>query len=154
MNIRSLAPKLLWLLIAACILSCAFAQETTAGLQGTLKDPTGAIITGATVEVAGPALIGTKKVQTDSSGYFRFANLPPGPYTITVTSPGFRTYKQNITLEVGHLPSLEISMAVGQLTETVEVSEQAAMIDVSQSKVQTNIPSATLENLPKGRSFP
>ena len=153
MNIRSLAPKLLWLLVVVSILSCAFAQETTAGLQGTLKDPTGAIMIGATVEVSSPALIGTKKVQTDSSGYFRFANLPPGAYTITVTASGFRTYKQNLNLEVGHLPSLEISMTVGQLTETVEVSEHGAMIDVSQSKVQTNIEASTLENLPKGRSF-
>ncbi len=154
MNIRSLAPKLVWLLVAACILSCAVAQETTAGLQGTVKDPTGAIITGATVEVASPALIGTKKAQTDSSGYFRFANLPPGAYIVNVTAPGFRTYKQNVALEVGHLPSLEISMAVGQLTETVEVSERAAMIDSTQSKVQTNIEASELASLPKQtRSF-
>src|SRR5258708_16163884 len=154
MNIRSLAPKLVWLLVAACILSCAVAQETTAGLQGTVKDPTGAIITGATVEVASPALIGTKKAQTDSSGYFRFANLPPGAYIVNVTAPGLRTYKQNVALEVGHLPSLEINMAVGQLRETVELSERAARIDATQSKVETNIEASDLANLQKqGRSF-
>ncbi|MBZ5622863.1 MAG: carboxypeptidase-like regulatory domain-containing protein, partial [Acidobacteriia bacterium] len=118
------------LLIAFLVLPCAFAQETTAGLQGTVKDSSGGVIGKATVEVTSPALIGIKKLETDSAGYFRFANLPEGTYAVTVTVTGFRTFRQSLTLEVGHLPSLEITMQVGTATETVEVSEQAAAVDV------------------------
>ena len=136
-------------LIALLILPCAFAQETTAGLQGTVKDPSGASVAGVTVEVSSPALIGTKKAQTDQGGYYRFANLPPGVYSLTVTAAGFRTFKQEeINLEVGHLPSIEVHLEVGAITETVEVSAQAAMIDATQSKVQANIANTSLMNLP------
>ena len=112
-------------LIALLILPCALAQETTAGLLGTVKDPSGASVVSAAVEVSGPALIGTKKAETDQVGYFRFANLPAGVYSLTVTASGFRTFKQEgINLEVGHLPSIEVHLEVGAMTETVEVSAQ------------------------------
>src|SRR5881628_2940534 len=61
----------------------AFAQETTTGFQGTVKDSTGGVIANATAEVSGPALIGSRKVQTDATGIYRFAALPPGVYTLT-----------------------------------------------------------------------
>ena len=127
-------------LTALLISSLAFGQETSAGLQGTVKDPTGALVVKAQVEVASPALIGIKKAETDQGGYYRFANLPPGLYTLTVTATGFRTFKQErIPLEVGHLPSIEVRLEIGAVSETVEVSSQAAVIDATQSKVQTNI---------------
>ena len=136
-------------LIALLILPCALAQETTAGLLGTVKDPSGASVVSANVEVSSPALIGTKKAETDQGGYYRFANLPPGVYSLTVTASGFRTFKQEgINLEVGHLPSIDVHLEVGAITETVEVSAQAAMIDATQSKVQENITSTSLMNLP------
>jgi len=85
------------------------AQETTAGIQGYVKDQSGAVIAGATVEVSSPALIGEKKLQTDQSGYYRFANLPIGTYTLLATAPGFRTFKlENITLATGRLPSIDM----------------------------------------------
>src|SRR5215467_15905648 len=76
------------------VASLAMAQETTAGLQGTVKDASGGAIAKANVEVTSPALIGVKKAQTDGAGYYRFANLPPGTYTLSVSAAGFRTYKQ------------------------------------------------------------
>src|SRR5258708_29079808 len=95
-------------MLVALAVPALFAQETTAGIQGTVKDPSGAILSKATVEVTSPALIGTKRSDTDQ-GYYRFVNLPPGSYTLTVTASGFRTYKQaNINLEVGHVPSLDV----------------------------------------------
>jgi hypothetical protein len=126
-----------------------FGQETTASLQGVVKDPSGAVVPKASVEVSSPALIGNKKAETDSAGSFRFNNLPPGTYTVTVTATGFTTYKEgNVELAVGHLPSLEIDMHLGATTETVEVSGQAVLIDATQSKVQTNISELALQNLP------
>jgi outer membrane receptor protein involved in Fe transport len=136
-------------LIALLVSPSVFAQETSAGLQGTVKDPTGALVIKAKVEVASPALIGTKKAETDQGGYYRFANLPPGVYSLTVTLAGFRTFKQDgIDLSVGHLPNIEVRLEVGAITETVEVSSQAALIDSTQSKVQANISSASIQNLP------
>src|SRR5258708_34420488 len=143
---RLLMAVVLVMLVALAV-PAMIAEATTAGIQGTVKDPSGAILNKATVEVSSPALIGTKRSDTDQ-GYYRFVNLPPGTYTLTVTSPGFRTYKQdNISLEVGHVPSLDVTMQVGTLAETIEVSAQAAMVDVTQSKVQTNSPDTALENL-------
>ncbi len=136
------------------ILPFVFAQETTAGLQGTVKDTTGAVVTKATVEVAGSALIGVKKMETDQGGYYRFANLPPGEYTITVTASGFKTYKQGgIELLAGHLPTIDLALQIGAVAETVEVTGAAPLVDVSQSKVQTNLPTEVLDAVPKGRSF-
>jgi hypothetical protein len=146
---RRLARALLVVLVAILVSACAVAQETTAGLQGTVKDSSGGTIVKAAVEITSPALIGVKKLDTDQSGYYRFANLPPGDYTISVKATGFRAYKrENIDLAVGHLPTLDVVLEVGAVTETVEVSSQAVMIDATQSKVQTNISATELMNLP------
>ena len=89
-------------LMALMVSPSVFAQETTAGLQGVVRDPSGASVANATVELTGSSLIGTKKVQTDDLGTYRFAALPSGRYALTVTVPGFRTYKQvAIDLVVG-----------------------------------------------------
>ena len=141
-------------LIALLVAQCALAQETTAGVQGTVKDPSGALVAGATVEVASPALIGGRKIQTDTAGNFRFAALPPGDYTLTVTSSGFRTYKQaGIALSAGRLPSIEVRLEVGTVAETIEVSGEALAVDVTQSKVAVSVDRQVIDNLPKGRSF-
>lgn len=129
------------------------AQETTAGVQGTVKDSSGALVPRASVTVNSPALIGTKQVETDAGGYFRFANLPPGAYTVMATAAGFRTYKQSIDLAVGRLPSLDISMELGAISEIIEVSASSAAVDVTESKVQTVIPDSIISSVPTGRSF-
>jgi hypothetical protein len=101
-------------LIAFLILPCAFAQETTAGLQGSVKDPSGAVVANATVEVSSPALIGSRKVQTDAAGNYRISALAPGEYTLTVTATGFHTYRQpGIDLSAGRLPNIDVQLQVG-----------------------------------------
>src|ERR1700688_1639726 len=87
-------PILTWAMLWGT-LTCvpSFAQETTAGLQGTVKDPSSSSVANATIELSSPALLGTKKTQSDETGKYRFSALPPGEYTITVTAAGFRTAK-------------------------------------------------------------
>jgi outer membrane receptor protein involved in Fe transport len=147
----------LWLvsvLSALLIVPCIFAQETTAGIQGTVKDPSNAVIGSATVEVTSPALIGIRKVQTDEGGNFRITALPVGEYTITVSAKGFRTAKlPGIDLTAGRLPSIDIKLEVGAVAETVEVSSSAPVVDLTQSKVATTVERQALDNLPTGRSF-
>jgi hypothetical protein len=150
---RGFAP-VLFVLVAILLISTAFAQETTAGLQGTVRDPQGLAVSKAVVEISGSALIGTKKLETDSSGYYRFANLPPGEYTIVTTATNFRTLKQTgLKLEVGKMPTLDLKLEVGTVEQTVEVSSDAPIVDVTESKVQTIVSSDILAGIPKGRSF-
>jgi hypothetical protein len=140
--------------MALFLSTCAFAQETTAGIQGVVRDPSGAVVPNATVEVSGPALIGTRKVQTDGAGNYRIAALAPGEYTMTVSATGFRTSKQGgIDLAVGRMPNLDVQLEVGAVAETVEVSGAAPLVDTSQSKVSVTVAHEVLDNLPKGRSF-
>ncbi len=140
------------LAVMAC--SWTFAQETTSGVQGTVKDSTGGSVANATVEVTSPSMIGTRKVQTDEGGNFRITALPPGNYTLTAGATGFRTFKLgDIDLTVGRLPTIDIKLEVGLVAETVEVSGTASLIDTTQSKVATTVQHEVLDNLPKGRSF-
>src|SRR5258706_14259959 len=92
--IKKRPPLIALLALVAISAPFSLAQETTAGIQGTIKDQSGAMVAGAEVEVASPALLGAKKVTSDGSGNYRFAALPPGQYTITVTAKGFRTFKE------------------------------------------------------------
>jgi len=130
------------------------AQETTAGIQGTVKDSSGALVPNATLELTGSALIGTRKIQTDSGGNYRFAALPPGDYTLTVSATGFTTSKQaGINLTAGRLPNIDVVLQVGVVTQTVEVSGAAPLVDTTQSKVSITVEKEVLDNIPKGRSF-
>ena len=131
-----------------------FAQETTGGLTGTIKDTTGAVVGNAHVEVTGTSLVGAKSLDTDAAGYYRFANLPPGTYAITVSSKGFKTAKRaGVVLEVGHLPTLDITLEVGAAAEVVEVSGAAPVIDVTTQTTQTNVTQDVVQDVPHGRSF-
>lgn len=146
-----------WLLVAAVLIltSCAlFAQETTGGFTGTVKDSTGAVVGGAHVEVTGTSLEGSKSLNTDSTGTYHFANLPPGVYTISVTAKGFKvTKREGLNLETGHLPTVDITLEIGTAAEVVEVSGQAPVIDVTTTANQTNLTNETLNDTPHGYSF-
>src|SRR5579863_47896 len=131
-----------------------FGQETTAGLQGTVKDSTGAVVANAHVVVTGASLTGNKAADTDGSGYYRFANLPPGSYTVTVTAQGFTVLKrENLILEVGHLPTVDFALQVGANETVVEVSGAAPAVDVTTNVTQTNITQDIVQDVPHGRSF-
>src|SRR5437016_4858288 len=151
--------RVVFKLIALCmtlglLIVPALAQETTGGVQGTVKDPQGAVVPGATVEVTSPALIGKKTATTDSGGYFHFAQLPPGIYSISVNAPGFAPQTQgNLELRTGALPTVAFTLQVGGITQELTVSAEASVIDITQSKVQTNVSEEVLTAIPKLRSF-
>src|ERR1035438_6525094 len=143
-------------LVAALLMliPVTLAQETTGGLQGTVKDSTGALISSARVEVTGTALLGSKVIDTDSAGSYRFANLPAGTYTITVTAKGFKTEKrEGLAIETGHLPTVDITLQVGGAAEVVDVTGAAPVIDVTTNTNQTNLTAQTLNDTPHGYSF-
>jgi hypothetical protein len=151
---RLATPKWLALSFLALFATCMIAQETTGGIQGTVEDPSGAIVPNAHVVVTGTTLIGSKEVVTDASGYYRFANLPPGTYELKATAEGFDTLKrEKVSLEAGHLPTVDLHLTLGTVNTVVEVSTQGPVIDTTTTENMTNIGSQTLENAPTGTSF-
>lgn len=151
---RLCCNTLLSVLVFVVLVSVAAAQETTGGINGYVKDRTGAAIAKAHVELVSQVLLAPKQATTDEAGYFYFQQLPPGEYTLTVTSPNFRTFKQSgIDLEVGKLPTFQVGLEVGTASETIEVSGQSPIVDVTTSNVAVDIPQDVINNLPKGRSY-
>jgi hypothetical protein len=142
-------------LIAFALLSyCAFAQERTGSIQGTVTDPSGLAVPGAAVEVSGEALPQAQKVSTGASGGFLFASLPPGQYTVSITAQGFRVYKaSNVALNVGRTVRVDAKLEVGAVAESVVVSGEAILLDTTNTVVSTNLTATVYDRLPKGRSF-
>ena len=153
LKLRGLVPLIALVSALLLTLSGAFAQETTGGIVGTVKDPSGGVMPGVKVEVTGDTLVGSKEATTDNAGYYRFVNLPPGKMTITVTAPGFATFKRDLVLEVGHLPMVDITLQVGRTETVVEVSGSTPVIDPTTNVTTTNLTEKALSSIPHGLSF-
>src|ERR1700751_3456258 len=117
----------------------ASAQSTTSGaIAGTVKDPTGAVLPGVTVEASSPALIEkTRSVVTDAQGNYKIVDLRPGTYTVTFTLEGFSTYKrEGIELTTGITATANGEMKVGSLQETVTVTGASPVVDIQNTRSQ------------------
>lgn len=151
---RSIAAVFSLFLLVLALIPAASAQETTAGLEGTVKDSSGAVIANASVVLTSDKLIGTKAINTDRSGYYRFTNLPVGKYTITATATGFSELKRtDVNLFVGRVPSIDLTLSVGSDKTVVEVSAATPQIDITQSRTQTTVSKEELDYAPRGNSF-
>jgi Carboxypeptidase regulatory-like domain len=148
------AAALLLMLTTFLRVQPGYSQETTGGIQGTLKDSSGAVVPEAAVAATASTLVGVKETTTDANGYYRFANLPPGSYTLTVTAKGFDTLKrEGLVLEVGHLPTVNLTVKVGAVSTVVEVTDATPQIDVTTTTTLTNIPEDVIQDVPHGTSF-
>jgi hypothetical protein len=136
--------------------SAARAQTVTSGsIAGVVKDATGAVLPGVTVEAASPALI--EKVRsaiTDSQGQYQIVELRPGAYTVTFTLPGFGTFRrEGIELTTGFTAVVNADMKVGSLEETVTVTGASPLVDTRNVRTQTVFSREVLDTLPTGKSF-
>ena len=126
------------------------AQSNAADLQGFVRDPSGAVVVGATVTVRNPATNFTRDVTTNDEGYYQITNLPPGSYEITVEAPGFSKGRiPSVTLTVGQRADLDIPLAVGEVGATVDISAaEVALIESSSTTVSNTIDQARINSLP------
>ncbi|MBZ5661000.1 MAG: TonB-dependent receptor [Acidobacteriia bacterium] len=133
----------------------AYAQVSGASLSGTVKDSSGAVILNAQVSVTDVATGVIRNVTTDSSGLYSAPNLLPGNYEVSVTAPGFSTQmRKGITLTVGAQQALDITMQVGQVSQTVEVTEEAPTVELTSSTLSGEVNATTVRELPlNGRSW-
>lgn len=144
-------------LCAALLASGAWAQsKTTAALTGTVTDESGAAVPGASVEVSSPSLIGGARTSvTEESGRFRFPEVAPGLYSVTVTLDGFQSVRlEGVTLVTGATQDVAVKLAVASVSETLVVTADAATVDTASSATNINLDSDYLQNLPTGRFQP
>ncbi|MCU1324489.1 MAG: TonB-dependent receptor [Acidobacteriaceae bacterium] len=153
-KLRNFAAILGLLLLTSALLPSALAQEVTGGIEGSVKDPSGASVAKAIVTLSGEKLIGTKTITTDNAGYYRFANVDPGSYTLTASATGFSELKRTgIEIRVGRLPTIDLTLSVGSDKTIVEVTAETPQIDVTSSRNQTSVTKDMIDYAPRGRSF-
>jgi hypothetical protein len=132
-----------------CAVGAAHAQSAIAGV---VKDTTGAVLPGVTVEASSPVLIErTRSGVTDAQGQYKIIDLRPGTYTVTFSIPGFSTVRrEGIELPANFTAPVNADMKVGALEETVTVSGASPVVDVQQAVTQQVLPQALLDAVPTG----
>jgi hypothetical protein len=148
-------------LLAACLLlaASAFSLGQTisvngGSIQGTISDPSGAAIPGATVVIINPDTGYTHTLKTDSAGFYSLGPLNPGNYTINISAPSFQHLKVTTVVRTGTATSGSEHLTVGSQNETVEVNAGALQINTDQAGVSDVITKQQIEALPvNGRNF-
>ncbi|HWF47198.1 MAG TPA: TonB-dependent receptor [Bryobacteraceae bacterium] len=142
----------LLLAVASCILpvSSAFGQAVeVASVSGVVTDPTGTAVPNATVIITETDKHVVHTATSDATGHYVFNDLPVGPYRLEVKAPGFKNYVQSgIELQVGANATSNVTMQLGNVSETVEVTANAAMLETRESTVAQVISQKEVNDLP------
>ena len=141
-------------LVAGLGLRCA-AQATTAELVGTVQDPSGAIVPGATITANNIATNVAHTTRSEKSGDYILTQLPPGDYTLSVEAPGFSKLVQSgLSLQVNQQSRLDLTLRLGQQSETVQVNTHPPLLEGESSSIGTVVDQQLVNQLPlNGRNF-
>ncbi|HEV2521892.1 MAG TPA: carboxypeptidase-like regulatory domain-containing protein [Candidatus Acidoferrales bacterium] len=148
---------LIWIVGFVCSVPL-HAQVAGATLTGTITDAQGAAVTNAKVSVRDAATGITTETATNSSGVYNLVNLKPAEYDVSVSATGFTTSRTKVTLTVGAVQELSLALKVGEMSQIVEVTGAAPVIETENATLSGNVQSAQIVELPlngaTGRSLP
>ena len=144
-----------WLLcLAAGVTIQARAQAPVGSLNGTVHDPTGAIIQGAAVTVTNKDTGASRQVVSGADGTFSTPSLPAGAYEVKAGATGFRTLEETATVQVGQITTVDLVMQVGAASEVISVQSEAPQIAYDSHEISGVITRESIQNLPlNGRDF-
>ncbi len=130
--------------------AAALAQSSVDGaIAGTIQDKSGSVIPGAAITIHSNGTNAEQTATADTSGFFRVVHLQPGSYTVTITSPGFQTYRSpDVVVQVGQLTNVDAGLPVGGASETVEVTGALPSINTTSPDFANVIDLEVLGNLP------
>jgi hypothetical protein len=152
MRIRTVVRLLSLALLLVPAAAHAQVQGTIAGV---VRDASGAVLPGVTVEAASPALI--EKVRTsvsDGTGQYRIEDLRPGTYSVTFTLPGFATFRrEGVELTASFTATINADLKVGELAETVTVTGESPIVDVQSARRQTTLNNEIIRSIPTVRNY-
>jgi hypothetical protein len=153
------AGSFVWLALAITLLlsSTLLLAQTTVGtgsVQGTVTDPSGAVVSGAKVVITNQATGQSQSLTTNASGAYTSGALDPGSYKVQVTAKGFSSVSEALTVQVGNTSTANIKMQLGQESQVIEVQASSIAVNTEQSEVQGVLTSDQIANLPvNGRNF-
>jgi hypothetical protein len=134
--------------------SPAAAQQTEARIAGTISDQNGGVLPGVTVTVTSATTGATRTAVTDEQGRYTITNLPPGTYAVNAELSGFGTSKQEVSIGLGERKTVDSSLQVAGLTESVTVAGAASALDLTSARIGVNVSTEEIEQLPvNGRNF-
>jgi len=154
---RAMSP--LRILLAILLLSiggsAAFAQDTTGTILGDVKDASGASVSKAEVTITNTQTNISEVVTTNESGAYTVPQLIPGIYSVTIKLQGFETAElKSLTLEAGDRRRTDVTLAVGAISETVEISTAAPVLQTDTSSIGSDVTQRSVQDLPlNGRNF-
>src|SRR5580698_9602185 len=136
--------------LSVSIITSAVAQSITSGdITGTVTDPSGAAVPDAAVTAVNTNTNATQNAVTNAQGSYRFAFLPPGTYSVTVTAKGFQTKKvSGVGVNASQPATADVKLALAQSSQTVEVLEASQVVQTENADVATNYNAQMLQNLP------
>jgi hypothetical protein len=147
--------RCLWLLAIAlfAVASTAFGQFSS-NLQGVVEDTTQARIPGVSIQIKNLDTGIAQEIKASDAGYYRFSSLQPGRYELKAEKNGFQTKTVTLSLGTGQTGEYNVTLAVAGATQTIQVSEQAPILDTADSRVQVTLNSSALRDMPiQGRNF-
>jgi hypothetical protein len=141
--------------IAVILTMTASSQTFRGGISGSVVDANGATLAGATLQLLNVGTGLARNQETTSAGEFNFPDLQVGLYTLSVTKQGFQTRKlEKVEVAVGKVTSLQITLAIGQTSETVEVQAAAATLETQSTTLNAVVNQRAVQEIPlNGRDF-
>ncbi len=136
------------LFIVALALSATplFAQNSS--LNGVVTDAKGAVIVGAAVKVTNSDTTATRSTVSNGRGEYELVQLPPGPYKVSATNPGFRAYASNVVLQTNTPATLDIKLEIGAASETVSVTAEASAVNTENASVGNPFTETQIKEIP------
>jgi len=155
MRVRGLSGVVVFFLVLVIAIPTAIAQKTSGTITGTVTDPAGAVVPGATAVIVNANTGATRQTITNDQGVFSFPEQSEGVYTLTVTKAGFKKLTQhNVELHVADVTNLTVKMDIGAASETVVVEATAVSVNTSTGDVSNTITGEQVRELPmNGRNF-
>jgi hypothetical protein len=137
------------LFVAVALLARPAAAQTRSAITGTIRDGTGAVLPGANVTLESPNLVGGTQTDTaNERGVYRFSDLPPGTYELTVSLIGFQAQKRKgLRVPFGTTVTVDVSLTVGT-AETLTVEGQTPTVDVTTAQSTTKVDADLIQNIP------
>lgn len=146
------------LLVVLCMSISLFAQQTAGEIQGTVKDPNGAVVPNATITITGVNVGFNRTVNTDNQGFYRARQIPPGIYKVNVGAiSGFgEQNRENVQVVLGNATTVDFTVALASSdvgVVNVQLGENVVQVDPTETKAQSNITEREIDVLPKGTGF-